>query len=1265
MRIVIDLQGAQTGSRFRGIGRYSLSLARAIAQNRGQHEIVVALNALFPETIEPLREAFEGLLPCENIRIWHAPGPVRECQSGNEWCRHVAEKLREAFLASLQPDVVLVTSLFEGFVDDAVTSIGTFTSAFPTVVILYDLIPLLNPGKYFVSNPVYEKHYRGKLEHLKRANGYLAISHFSAQEGIWALSLRKDKIINISTACDLVFQKKNILPELLFPRLGVSKPFILNTGGAEERKNLSRLIQAFGTLPCEIRKNFQLVLAGKISRDNVCVLQSIVRTAGLTSKDCIFTGYVPDEDLVALYNHCFLFVFPSWHEGFGLPALEAMNCGAPVIGGNRSSLPEVIGWEGALFDPFDVPSISCSMERALTNNSFRQQLIDNAEEQVQKFSWNASAKKALEFFQKLHAGEARETTVSFRAKPKLAYISPLPPLRTGIADYSAELLPELQKFYDITVVVDQEKVSDPWIQLYCSIQKPEWFRKNAFVFDRVLYHIGNSPFHSYMLSLLEEIPGVVVLHDFFIGNAQWTSGTPNVGEKELLYSHGYKGVVNFSKSGNISEAVLQYPTNLSVLEKALGIIVHSKYSKNLAARWYGEKAGDSFSVIPHLRVSREENNKSAARHHLNLSENAFIVCSFGLLDPTKMNHRLLNSWNKSALGKDPRCMLLFVGENHGGNYGKGLLESIADEGLQSRVFITGWVDTQTFRNYLAAADVAVQLRACSRGETSGTILDCMNYGIATIVNAHGSSAHLSAHAVRMLPDAFSDEEMIQELENLRSNPEMRRALGIRAHREIEIRHSPRECARKYFDTLERFYAKKPYLLLPSLMKSIAEIDEDPGEKENMQLLAEAIARNYPKCKICKQLLLDISATCGNDLKTGIERVTRSLLLALLESPPLGYKVEPVYLSQEGNRWCYRYARSYTMSLLECPQDIFTDEVAEIQQGDILLCLDLSGSLVIDAHHAGLYQSLKHQGVRVFSMVYDLLPISMPHCFPPDAENNHRRWLEAILEMDGCICISKVIADEVLAWIKDHAPHRQKMFQVTWSHLGADIQKSAPSKGLSGDASEVLANLSKRPTFLMIGTVEPRKGYLQTLKAFTELWGIGKDWNLVIVGKEGWRHLPKELRRTIPDIVLQLQDHPEREKRLFWLQGVSDEYLEEIYGASTCLIAASEGEGFGLPLIEAAKHKLPIIARDIPVFREVAGEHAFYFSGLQGRDLAKAIQVWLNLYSQKAYPKSDALPWLTWKESAERLKNILITKEESEEMPEGIEGKNDILMPEEK
>ena len=167
---------------------------------------------------------------------------------------------------------------------------------------------------------------------------------------------------------------------------------------------------------------------------------------------------------------------------------------------------------------------------------------------------------------------------------------------------------------------------------------------------------------------------------------------------------------------------------------------------------------------------------------------------------------------------------------------------------------------------------------------------------------------------------------------------------------------------------------------------------------------------------------------------------------------------------------------------------------------------------------------------------------------------------------------------------------------------------------------------------MVGTVEPRKCLTQAFGAFELLWAQGVDANLVIVGNEGWmlQSLEQRIRRC-----------PELGRRLFRLKGVSDEYLEKLYSSCTALIAASEDEGFGLPLIEAAQHELPIIARDLPVFREVAEEHAFYFNGREDADLAQAVRTWLELNAEGRAPSSKGLPRLSWEQSAKMLTRVIV------------------------
>lgn len=398
MRIVIDMQGAQTESRFRGIGRYALSFAKAVLRNRGEHEVIIVLSGLFPETIEPIRAAFDGLLPQENIRVLNAPGPVRECEPDNDARRETAELIREAFFASLQPDVIHICSLFEGYVDDAVTSIGRFDTSTPVSVTLYDLIPLLNPDHYLTPNQRYAQYYQRKVGSLKQAASFLAISEFSRQEGLSALGVPETQVINVSTAIEPHFSPltiDNATASQLREKFGITRPFVLYTGGSDERKNLPCLIQAFAALPTSLRENHQLLFAGKMPESDIARFREVAKTAGLQSDELLFTGYITEEELVQLYNLCRLYIFPSWHEGFGLPALEAMACGAPVISANTTSLPEVIGLEEALFDPLDVGSIAAKMQLALTDETFRTRLIDHGLQQAKRFYWDETANRAI------------------------------------------------------------------------------------------------------------------------------------------------------------------------------------------------------------------------------------------------------------------------------------------------------------------------------------------------------------------------------------------------------------------------------------------------------------------------------------------------------------------------------------------------------------------------------------------------------------------------------------------------------------------------------------------------------------------------------------------------------------------------------------------------------------------------------------------------------------------------------------------------------
>ena len=827
MRIIIDLQGAQTESRYRGIGRYTLALTQALLSANRNHEVIVLLNGLLLDEHDPLLSLLEQWLLPSYIKIWYAPGPVSADDPQSQLRLQQAELIREACIEDLHPDVVLIPSFFEGFIDDAVISIKRWDQHTPIAVCMLDLIPLLNSSEYLDPNPAYKAFYLSRIEQLRQADSYLAISKSSQAEAEQHLATQQQPVINASIAVDAIFVDQQLSTsekQSTRQQLGLGKPFILYTGGADARKNLPNLIRAYALLTAALGDSYSLVLAGRIPAQIVCELQDLATQLQVPSEQLIFTGYVSDKELVSLYNTCELFIFPSWHEGFGLPALEAIRCGAPTLVANRSSLPEVVGKSDALFDPFEPSDIASKMQKVLCNPDFQAQLCVLQKQHSKLFNWDKSAKLTWQ--------------------------------------------------------------------------------------------------------TLEEL--------------------------------------------------------------------------------------------------------ASTAHH------------------------------------QPRT----------------------------------------------------------------------------------SSANIKQALLNTLLTDSIDAEHEQQL---------------------------RTCLKKTFATPKQ-----------------------------------------------STLWVDISELQQQDARTGIQRVTRSLLQQLLHSPPRGFKTIPVYAdtSAQGYKIAARFLpQAFNSDLLNNPIDYHC--------GDIFLGLDLQ-------HHTSLFQApilqqMHSQGVHVHFVVYDLLPILLPDTFPPGVAQLHQQWLRHISNFDRVLCISKTVAQELQHWLIEQ--------QITpnatpgWFHLGADIKSSQPSKGLPDNYLKRLQQWGKRPSLINVGTLEPRKGQAQALDALELLWAKGYAVNLILVGKQGW---------DTEALVQRIQSHPQLNQQLFWLENASDEFLELIYPVCSALLATSLGEGFGLPLLEAQNYGLAVIARDLPVFREVLNNHGLYFSGGQGGQLLSVIEQHLNAPTKKIAVLKNTQP-LTWQDSAQQLLTNLIIR----------------------
>jgi glycosyltransferase involved in cell wall biosynthesis len=374
----------------------------------------------------------------------------------------------------------------------------------------------------------------------------------------------------------------------------------------------------------------------------------------------------------------------------------------------------------------------------------------------------------------------------------------------------------------------------------------------------------------------------------------------------------------------------------------------------------------------------------------------------------------------------------------------------------------------------------------------------------------------------------------------------------------------------------------------------------------------------------RQLLVDVTVLAGHDDQSGVQRVVRNLLHALQAAPPPGWRVAAV--ADVGGYYAYTPLPPAAGGDAEGggPAAI------HVRDGDIFLGLDLCPDQV--PGNRAVFEDLRRHGVQICFVVYDLLPLQLPAMFAAGASPWFARWLETVAGVgDRLFCISNAVADEVLAWLEQHPVANPGTLRIGHFHLGADLGADpAGERQLSAAEAATLEQLPARPSLLMVGTLEPRKMHAQALDAFEQLWADGGDAALVIAGKPGW---------MTEALTARIEQHPQLGRRLFWLRHASDAALLRLYAGCSGLLAASAGEGYGLPLIEAARHGLPILARELPVFREVCGEHASYFSG-DAPELAAALKRWLQLRAAGRAPASAAIPALTWAASAQQLLALL-------------------------
>lgn len=273
-----------------------------------------------------------------------------------------------------------------------------------------------------------------------------------------------------------------------------------------------------------------------------------------------------------------------------------------------------------------------------------------------------------------------------------------------------------------------------------------------------------------------------------------------------------------------------------------------------------------------------------------------------------------------------------------------------------------------------------------------------------------------------------------------------------------------------------------------------------------------------------------------------------------------------------------------------------NEICRFKHGDVLFLADCN----YFSNTFGVLLNLIDKGVCIIPFLHDIIPVTHYQFIE---KTNFYSWIVTVSNMKtGIICNSLFTAREFLRRFKYNYP-------IGYIHLGCDR-----------DNFEIEPHfLPKGKNVLMVSTIEPRKMYDKTLEQFERIWETRDDINLIIIGKKGW---------CVDELMEKIETHPKRDKNLFNFSGLSETQLNYLYKNCDLFLFASEIEGFGLGVIEAARFGTPLLLRDIPVFREIAGDFATYFD-----EFDKLPHI-INEGFESGFKRSEGMKINSWKDTAD-------------------------------
>ncbi|GHV44105.1 hypothetical protein FACS1894204_00670 [Synergistales bacterium] len=783
MKLLIDFQACQSKARTRGIGRYAYGLLKAMAEMGALDDVTLHINKTLTNETDPmLHDILDSSPNTKIIGADYLPMDVAERDKNRD-----INVLKFAHLAEEYDGILFIDPMEGGFSDFTPNSKKKFRENTWLCAVIHDFIPLILRDHY-LSVPELSIAYHGKLQLLRSCDCLLANSLQTKKDAQKLLGLNPDNITNISGGIDAFFDKASSDLTTEIKILRITKDYILHVAADDYRKNTCGLIDAYSFLPNSLRSNMQLVIACGLSESNKSSFRRFGAERGLSENDLVFTGYISDDMLKTLYQNTKLFVFPSLYEGLGFPVLEAIKCGAPVLAGDNSSLPEVVGTEEALFDASSPSSISEKIQYALNNPEWLKNIWKRQQKHAESFTWKNSAKLAVaaiesnyaQFNQKKHISHANA-----KSCPRIAIFTPLPPQKSGISNYNARLIPHMLKHFDIDLIIDNGYTVEDYDMLanHKILTTPEFERVHIEnQYDMLVFHIGNSHFHPYMLPMLMKYGGVSVMHDVFLEGLADLIEAKSHGTIERMFEFSTGGINNVNKLDKytfLAEYYNKHRTRLlvsSIINCSYGVLLHSECAKIML----GELA--PLQNMP-LHVSimgticsekMSESKRSAIKERRHIPTHKIICGAFGMVHPIKGIENIVDAILR--LQRRDNIALILAGEAH-----RNHIEWIAELKTKARhsgleIIYTGFLEDDDFFEYMSVCDFVFSLREKTRGETSAALMDILGRGIPAIVYDIGSFSEFSDNIVYKIPQ--NDKAALSNaIENLKDDYKLRQKLS--------------------------------------------------------------------------------------------------------------------------------------------------------------------------------------------------------------------------------------------------------------------------------------------------------------------------------------------------------------------------------------------------------------------------------------------------------------------------------------------------------